>query len=133
VRCRGLRLQELFGVTETPPMGRGGVSVQVTRDLAGFWRTTYFDTGGTRGTPSTTGPMIHSRRRPPAGQNVEANAGEQEVPEVCYVEVQVRPYAGICNDPSDLFIVGFESGTIIGGSGRPEAQSLDRTFKIVTP
>ena len=42
-------------------------------------------------------------------------------------------FAGICNDPLDLFIVGFESGTIIGGSGRPGAESLDRTFKIVTP
>jgi ATP-dependent helicase HrpB len=50
-----VRLQELFGVTETPRVGRGTVPVtlhllspasrpvQVTRDLAGFWRTTYFD------------------------------------------------------------------------------------------
>jgi ATP-dependent helicase HrpB len=50
-----VRLQELFGVTETPGLGRGRVPVtlhllspafrpvQVTRDLAGFWRTTYFE------------------------------------------------------------------------------------------
>jgi ATP-dependent helicase HrpB len=50
-----VRLQELFGATETPRVGRGRVPVtlhllspafrpvQVTRDLAGFWRTTYFD------------------------------------------------------------------------------------------
>jgi ATP-dependent helicase HrpB len=50
-----VRLQELFGAAETPAVGAGGVPltlhllspagrpVQVTRDLAGFWRTTYFD------------------------------------------------------------------------------------------
>jgi ATP-dependent helicase HrpB len=50
-----VRLQELFGQTETPLVGGGkvpvtlhllspaGRPVQVTRDLAGFWRTTYFD------------------------------------------------------------------------------------------
>jgi ATP-dependent helicase HrpB len=50
-----VRLQELFGVTETPRLGRGRIPVtlhllspafrpvQVTRDLAGFWRTTYFE------------------------------------------------------------------------------------------
>jgi ATP-dependent helicase HrpB len=50
-----VRLQELFGQTETPRIGGGqvpvtlhllspaGRPVQVTRDLAGFWRTTYFD------------------------------------------------------------------------------------------
>jgi ATP-dependent helicase HrpB len=50
-----VRLQELFGLTETPRVGAGAVPVtlqllspagrpvQVTRDLAGFWRTTYFD------------------------------------------------------------------------------------------
>jgi ATP-dependent helicase HrpB len=50
-----VRLQELFGQTETPLIGGGrvpvtlhllspaGRPVQVTRDLAGFWRTTYFD------------------------------------------------------------------------------------------
>ncbi|HEU4588211.1 MAG TPA: ATP-dependent helicase HrpB [Gemmatimonadales bacterium] len=50
-----VRLQEVFGWTETPRVGGGTVPltlhllspaqrpVQVTRDLAGFWRTTYFD------------------------------------------------------------------------------------------
>jgi ATP-dependent helicase HrpB len=50
-----VRLQEMFGQTETPRVGGGkvpvtlhllspaGRPVQVTRDLAGFWRTTYFD------------------------------------------------------------------------------------------
>jgi ATP-dependent helicase HrpB len=50
-----VRLQELFGTRETPSVGKGRVPltlhllsparrpVQVTRDLAGFWRTTYFD------------------------------------------------------------------------------------------
>jgi ATP-dependent helicase HrpB len=50
-----VRLQELFGLTETPTVARGRVAltlhllsparrpVQVTRDLAGFWRTTYFE------------------------------------------------------------------------------------------
>ena len=50
-----VRLQELFGLAETPRVGRGAVPVtlhllsparrpvQVTRDLAGFWRTSYFD------------------------------------------------------------------------------------------
>ncbi len=50
-----VRLQELFGLAETPRTGAGGVAltlhllspahrpVQVTRDLAGFWRTSYFD------------------------------------------------------------------------------------------
>ena len=50
-----VRLQELFGLTETPTVGRGrvpitlhllspaGRPVQVTRDLAGFWRTAYFE------------------------------------------------------------------------------------------
>ncbi|MBA3260628.1 MAG: ATP-dependent helicase HrpB [Gemmatimonadales bacterium] len=49
-----VRLQEMFGMTETPRVGGGqvpltmhllspaGRPVQVTRDLAGFWRTTYF-------------------------------------------------------------------------------------------
>ncbi len=50
-----VRLQEVFGLTETPRVGGGRVPltlhllspasrpVQVTRDLAGFWRTTYFE------------------------------------------------------------------------------------------
>jgi ATP-dependent helicase HrpB len=50
-----VRLQEMFGQTEIPRVGGGkvpltlrllspaGRPVQVTRDLAGFWRTTYFD------------------------------------------------------------------------------------------
>ncbi|MGH7497421.1 MAG: ATP-dependent helicase C-terminal domain-containing protein, partial [Gemmatimonadales bacterium] len=50
-----VRLQELFGLTETPRVGLGGIPVtlhllspagrpvQVTRDLAGFWRSTYFE------------------------------------------------------------------------------------------
>ena len=50
-----VRLQEMFGCTETPRVARGKVAltlqllspaqrpVQVTRDLAGFWRTSYFE------------------------------------------------------------------------------------------
>ncbi len=50
-----VRLQEMFGLADTPRIARGAVSltvhllspahrpVQVTRDLAGFWRTSYFD------------------------------------------------------------------------------------------
>jgi ATP-dependent helicase HrpB len=50
-----VRLQELFGLTETPRLARGRVPltlhllspaqrpVQVTTDLAGFWRSGYFD------------------------------------------------------------------------------------------
>lgn len=50
-----VRLQELFGMAETPRVGKGRVAVvvhllspahrpvQVTRDLAGFWRTSYHD------------------------------------------------------------------------------------------
>jgi ATP-dependent helicase HrpB len=50
-----VRLQEVFGMTETPRIGGGRVPVvmhllsparrpvQVTRDLASFWRTGYFD------------------------------------------------------------------------------------------
>jgi ATP-dependent helicase HrpB len=50
-----VRLQEVFGLTETPRVGGGAVPltfhllspagrpVQVTRDIAGFWRTTYFE------------------------------------------------------------------------------------------
>ena len=50
-----VRLQEMFGATETPRIGGGRVpltlhllspamrAVQVTRDLAGFWRSSYHD------------------------------------------------------------------------------------------
>jgi ATP-dependent helicase HrpB len=50
-----VRLQEMFGLPETPRVGGGRVPltlallspahrpIQVTRDLAGFWRTSYFD------------------------------------------------------------------------------------------
>jgi len=50
-----VRLQEVFGLEQTPRIGRGRVPVtmhllspahrpvQVTQDLAGFWRTSYFD------------------------------------------------------------------------------------------
>lgn len=50
-----VRLQELFGLAETPQVGDGrvplvlhllspaGRPVQVTRDLGGFWRSSYFD------------------------------------------------------------------------------------------
>lgn len=50
-----VRLQEVFGLTQTPSVGEGRVPltlhllspahrpVQVTRDLANFWRTTYFE------------------------------------------------------------------------------------------
>jgi ATP-dependent helicase HrpB len=48
-----VRLQEVFGLTESPRVGGvqvtmqllspAGRPVQITRDLAGFWRTSYFD------------------------------------------------------------------------------------------
>jgi ATP-dependent helicase HrpB len=50
-----VRIQEVFGMTDSPRLLRGQVPltlhllspahrpVQVTRDLAGFWRTSYFD------------------------------------------------------------------------------------------
>ena len=50
-----VRLQEMFGLADTPRIARGAVPltvhllspayrpVQVTRDLAGFWRSSYFD------------------------------------------------------------------------------------------
>lgn len=54
-RVLAVKLHEMFGQTETPLVARGrvpltlhllspaGRPVQVTRDLAGFWRTTYFE------------------------------------------------------------------------------------------
>jgi ATP-dependent helicase HrpB len=50
-----VRLQEMFGLADTPRIARGKVALtihllspahrpmQVTRDLAGFWKTSYFD------------------------------------------------------------------------------------------
>jgi len=50
-----VRLQEMFGLAETPRIAGGRVPlmlhllspahrpIQVTRDLPGFWRTSYFD------------------------------------------------------------------------------------------
>ena len=50
-----VRLQEMFGLSDTPRIAGGRVPLtlhllspaqrplQVTRDLAGFWRTSYFD------------------------------------------------------------------------------------------
>jgi ATP-dependent helicase HrpB len=50
-----VRLQEVFGLTDTPRIAQGAIPltlhllsparrpVQVTRDLAGFWKTTYFE------------------------------------------------------------------------------------------
>jgi ATP-dependent helicase HrpB len=50
-----VRLQEMFGQRETPTLADGAIPltlhllspagrpVQVTRDLAGFWRSTYFE------------------------------------------------------------------------------------------
>jgi ATP-dependent helicase HrpB len=76
-----VRLQEVFGWTETPRIGRGRVPltlhllspayrpVQVTRDLPGFWKSGYFEVrrSSGRGIPGTPGPRIRSRRRRFAG------------------------------------------------------------------
>jgi ATP-dependent helicase HrpB len=84
-----VRLQELFGLRETPSVGRGRVPltlhllsparrpVQVTRDLAGFWRTTYFDVRkDLKGRypkhhwpddPLSAAPTRHAKRRGPEG------------------------------------------------------------------
>ncbi len=55
VPCISVRLQEVFGLMETPRVGGGAVSVtftllspaqrpvQITRDLAGFWRSSYLE------------------------------------------------------------------------------------------
>jgi len=84
-----VRLQELFGLRETPAVGRGRVPltlhllsparrpVQVTRDLAGFWRTTYFEVRkDLKGRyprhhwpddPLEAEPTRHTKRRGPGG------------------------------------------------------------------
>ena len=81
-----VRIQEVFGLTETPRLagGRAPVTmhllspahrpVQVTRDLAGFWRTSYFDVRkDLRGRypkhewpedPLTATPTARAKRRP---------------------------------------------------------------------
>ena len=53
--CAAVRIQELFGLLDTPRVGLGRIAltlhllspahrpVQVTRDLAGFWKNSYFD------------------------------------------------------------------------------------------
>ena len=82
-----VRLQEVFGLTESPRIANGRVAVtmhllspagrpvQVTRDLAGFWRTSYFDVRkDMRGRypkhdwpedPSSAQPTARAKRRPP--------------------------------------------------------------------
>ncbi|HET7426540.1 MAG TPA: ATP-dependent helicase HrpB [Gemmatimonadales bacterium] len=84
-----VRLQELFGLTETPRVGRGrvpltlhllspaGRPVQVTRDLAGFWRTAYFEIRKELKArypkhhwpddPLRAAPTRHAKRRRPEG------------------------------------------------------------------
>jgi ATP-dependent helicase HrpB len=84
-----VKLQELFGQTETPRVGGGrvpltlhllspaGRPVQVTRDLAGFWRTAYFDIRkDLKGRypkhpwpedPRDAEPTRHAKRRPWGG------------------------------------------------------------------
>jgi ATP-dependent helicase HrpB len=84
-----VRLQELFGQATTPVVGQGRVPVtlhllsparrpvQVTRDLAGFWRTTYFEVRKhLRGRyprhhwpddPLAAPPTRHAKRRGPSG------------------------------------------------------------------
>ena len=71
-----VRLQEVFGLTESPRIAGGRVAVtmhllspagrpvQVTRDLAGFWRTSYFDVRKdcAAAIRSTRGPKIRSPR-----------------------------------------------------------------------
>jgi ATP-dependent helicase HrpB len=82
-----VRLQEVFGLTESPRIAYGRVAVtmhllspagrpvQVTRDLAGFWRTSYFDVRkDMRGRypkhdwpedPLAAQPTSRAKRRPP--------------------------------------------------------------------
>ena len=67
--CVSVRLQEVFGLQTTPRIGGGAVPltfkllspaqrpVQITRDLAGFWRSSYVEVRGevTRGSlPQTS-------------------------------------------------------------------------------
>jgi ATP-dependent helicase HrpB len=81
-----VRLQELFGLATTPTVAAGAVPltlhllspahrpVQVTRDLAGFWRSSYFDVRKElRGRypkhewpedPLTAQPTARAKRRP---------------------------------------------------------------------
>jgi ATP-dependent helicase HrpB len=82
-----VRLQEVFGLTESPRIANGRVAVtmhllspagrpvQVTRDLEGFWRTSYFDVRkDMRGRypkhewpedPLNAPPTARAKRRPP--------------------------------------------------------------------
>jgi ATP-dependent helicase HrpB len=84
-----VKLQELFGQVSTPTVGQGRVAltlhllspagrpVQVTRDLAGFWQTSYFEVRkDLRGrypkhpwpeNPLTAAPTRHAKRRGQAG------------------------------------------------------------------
>ena len=85
-----VRLQEMFGLDETPRIGGGRVPltlhllspahrpVQVTRDLASFWRATYFDVKKDLrvATRSTTGPTTHCKPRPPAARDRGERQGE---------------------------------------------------------
>ncbi|MGH7616225.1 MAG: ATP-dependent helicase C-terminal domain-containing protein, partial [Gemmatimonadaceae bacterium] len=83
-----VRLQEVFGLTESPRVGNGRIAVtmqllspagrpvQVTRDLAGFWKTSYFDVRKEmRGRypkhewpedPLAAAPTARAKRRPPS-------------------------------------------------------------------
>jgi ATP-dependent helicase HrpB len=82
-----VRLQELFGVADTPRVAGGRVAltlhllspahrpVQVTRDLAGFWRSSYFDVRkdlrGATPAPVARRPArrrAHARARSPAAE-----------------------------------------------------------------
>jgi ATP-dependent helicase HrpB len=82
-----VRIQEVFGMTESPRLAGGRVPVtmhllspahrpvQVTQDLAGFWRTSYFDVRkDLRGrypkhewpeNPLAATPTTRVKRRPP--------------------------------------------------------------------
>jgi ATP-dependent helicase HrpB len=84
-----VRLQEMFGLSRTPTVGGGRVPltlhllspaqrpIQVTRDLAGFWRNTYFEVRkDLKGRyprhhwpddPLSATPTRHAKRRSPEG------------------------------------------------------------------